>query len=249
MKTIKDAVVFVTGANRGIGKAFVEVALKMGARKVYASARDPEKLTELVDSSEGKVVPVVLDVTDSKQIEAAALLAEDTEILINNAGMGRFSGFTVNYDADLGREEMEVNYWGTLNTTRAFVSSIEKKGGVIINLSSVAGLSVFPLLSTYSATKAAVHSLTQGLRAELTPRGVSVVGVYPGPIDTDLAKEIPLEKESPEAVARNVYEAVEAGKEDVYPDKFSVDYAETLQRDAKIIEKRNAPLAHQPATL
>jgi len=246
---VEDAVVFVTGANRGIGKAFVEVALKMGARKIYASARNPETLRALVASSQGKVIPVALDVTSKEQIEAAASLAEDTEILINNAGLGRFSGFSTNYDADLGRQEMEVNYWGPLNTSRAFLPGLQKVGGTIVNVSSIAGLSVFPLLSTYSASKAALHSLTQGLRAELAPQGVFVAGVYPGPVDTDLAKDVQMEKESPDQVARNVFEALAKGEEDIRPDQFAVEFAKGLQSDAKAVEKQNAQLAHQPAAV
>ena len=244
---IKNSVVFVTGSNRGIGKAIVEELIKSGAAKVYAGARNPETLKDLVASSQGKVVAITLDVTNEKQIQAAAETAHDTQILINNAGIASYSAIIAAADTRSARQEMEVNYFGLANMTRTFAPILKKNGGgVLVNISSVAGLVGIPLFGTYAATKAAAHSLTQSVRGELKAQGTLVIGVYPGPIDTDMAAGVEMEKETPRNVALEIFKGIESGTEEVYPDKVSKDLALKLQADAKSVEKEWAALLPQP---
>lgn len=244
---IKDSVIFITGANRGIGKALVEVAIQEGAAKVYAAARDTGKLADLVSQDPARIIPVELDVTDGEQIRRAVKQAADTHILINNAGVAGYSGILFQFDEDAARRELEVNYFGPLHLSRAFYPVLkDKDNAAIANVISVGGLSSFPMAATYSASKAAAHSLTQGLRAELQNQRISVFGIYPGPIDTDMADGIDMEKESPHNVAKSVYHGLGEGKEDITTDKFADAFVVNLKADAKALERSNAQFAHQP---
>ena len=246
--TIKDAVVFVTGANRGIGRAIAEEAVARGAKKVYAAARNVAGVQDLVEAYPDQVEAVQLDVTDSEQIAHAAAQAKDVQILINNAGIAGFSGFLFNHDPEGARREMETNYYGPLNVTRAFVDAIIGNGnGAVATISSVGGLINFPPAATYSASKAAAHSLTQGMRAELSSQGVGVFGVYPGPIDTDMAASLEFDKESPANVAKRIFDAMEEGIEDITTDAFADELVKNLKADAKAVERENAAMAHQPS--
>lgn len=245
--SIKDAVVFVTGANRGIGRAIAEEALARGASRVYAAARDVSTLDDLVDRNPEHVVAVPLDVTNSQQIQEAAARAKDVQVLINNAGVAGYSGFIYHHDHEGAHREMETNYFGPLNVTRAFADAIIANGnGAVATVVSIGGLSNFPMAATYSASKAAAHSMTQGMRAELAPQGVSVFGVYPGPIDTDMAAGIDMEKESPAYVASRVFDGMESGIEDITTDRFADQFVAGLKADAKAVERENAKMAHQP---
>jgi short-subunit dehydrogenase len=147
--------------------------------------------------------------------------------VINNAGTAGFSSFTNPDAADRGRFEMETNYFGTLNVSQAFAPILKANGGgAIINLGSIASHVNFPVLGTYSASKAAVHSLTQGLRAELAEQGTQVVGVYPGPVDTDMAEKFETDKTSPQEVVRQILDALDTGEENVFPDPTSTQLYE-----------------------
>jgi NAD(P)-dependent dehydrogenase (short-subunit alcohol dehydrogenase family) len=239
MSRIEGKSVLVTGANRGIGRAFVEELLAAGAAKVYATARKIETLADLVDKGEGRVVPIALDVTKADQIEAAAAIHTDVALLINNAGIAAFEGIIDASTAEPARDEMETNYFGTFNMIRSFSTVLGRNGGgAIVNLSSIAAHVNFPVLGSYSASKAAVHSLTQGVRAELAAQGTLVVGVYPGPVDTDMAASFPMDKTPPNAVARAVLDGVEAGVEDIYPDPVSTQMHTGLLGDPKAVEKQ-----------
>lgn len=247
MSRIEGKAAFVTGANRGIGRAFVEELLAAGAAKVYAGARDPSTLADLVANGNGRVVPVELDVTKPDLIEKAAAACKDVAVLINNAGIATFEGLSSASDDAPARNEMEVNYFGSLNMIRSFASTLAANGGgTIVNMSSIAGLVSIPVFSSYSASKAAVHSLTQGARAELAAQGTLVVGVYPGPVDTDMGTNISLEKASPRAVVKAVLEGVEAGEENVFPDPTSKQLHEGLTADPKAVEKQLAAMLAAP---
>src|SRR5262245_37351973 len=185
---IEGSVAVVTGANRGLGRAFVEQLLARGAKRIYAGARDPSKLRDVVASNGGRVVALRIDLGDPASIAAAAKTAKDATLLINNAGALEFGSQLA---ADLAgiRRDFETNYFGTLHVTRAFVPALEaNKNGAIVNVLAVVSLVSIPGLGGYSASKAAAHSLTLGLRGELSKRGISVHGAYPGPIDTDMTR-------------------------------------------------------------
>lgn len=232
---VQDAVIFITGANRGIGKALVEIALEQGAKKVYAAARKPETLKQMVEKNLGRVIPIELDVTSEQQVQEAAKQAPDVTLLVNNAGTASLGGFTANYNAEGARNDMQTNYFGTLSMAIAFAPILNNNGGgAIVNIVSVAGLQSFPFATGYSASKAAAHSLTQGLRQELAEQKTFVAGVYPGPVDTDMARGVEMEKESPRQVALSLYKGLEEGSEEIYPDKYAVEFSLSLKAKAAV---------------
>lgn len=236
---IKNAIPFVSGANRGIGRAFIEELLTAGAAKIYAAARDTSQLSDLCDSAPDTIIPVALDITKPEIIRAAVEECSDVSLLINNAGIAGFSALIAAEGTDVARAEMETNYFGTLEMIRAFAPVLAANGGGgMINLASIASHVNFPVLGSYSASKAAVHSMTQGVRAELAGQGTLVVGVYPGPVDTDMAAGFPMDKTSPNQVVKAILAAVEAGDEDVYPDPMAVELQDGLRRDPKAVESQ-----------
>lgn len=177
--------------------------------------------------------------TRPDQIKSLSLAHSDTTLLVNNAGVAGFEGLIQAGDTASARQEMETNYFGTLDMVRAFAPVLAANGGgAIINMASIASYVSFPVLGSYSASKAAVHSLTQGIRAELAGQGTQVVGVYPGPVDTDMAAGMPMEKTLPNAVVRRVLDGLEAGEEDIYPDPMSLEMHAGLLNDPKAIEKQ-----------
>lgn len=239
MSKIAGKVALVTGANRGIGKALVEELLSAGATKVYAAARKLGSLNELVAKSDGRIIPVELDVTKPDTIQKVADAHKDISILVNNAGIASFEGVVAAKDIDPARAEMETNYFGVINMIRAFSSTLaENGGGAIINVSSIAAYVSFPALGSYSASKAAVHSVTQGVRAELAAQGTHVSGVYPGPVETDMTTNVDMDKTSPNIVAKAVLDGVEAGAEDIYPDPMGEGMHAAYLSDPKAVEKQ-----------
>ena len=249
---IAGTIALVTGANRGIGRALVDALLARGAAKVYAAARRPDALAELVAAAPGRVVPLELDVTRPDHIRAAAAAAPDVRLVVNNAGVvSKFGGeLTDAAWIAAGREEFEVNVVGVLAVTQAFAPALAgRPGGAVVNLGSVAGLINLPIVATYSASKAAVHSLTQAIRSQLRPLGVHVAGVYPGPIDTDMAREFTVEKTAPAAAAHAILDGVEAGDEEIFPDPFARHIGELYARSPKGLENQqyadSVPVARQ----
>lgn len=226
--------VLVTGANRGLGRALVDEALNRGARRVYAGSRQP------FTHPDERVVPVILDVTDPAQIQAAAERVESLDILINNAGLS--------LPDDLGKraaldQHLSVNYFGTWAVTQAFLPALTRSGGAVVNVVSLAALAAVPVLPAYSASKAAAFALTQSVRALLASRGVRVHAVLPGPIDTDMVRDLDVPKTPPEAVARGILDGIERGEEEIFPDPFAHAMAESWRASAaKELERQNAML-------
>lgn len=244
---VKDAVVFITGASRkrGIGRALVEEAVKRGAKKVYATARDISQLDTLASLYQGIVVPLRLDITKKDEAARVAQEAGDTQILINNAGFAGYSGLCFHYSEEAARQEMEVNYFGVINVIRAFCKVLIKNtNGAIANVISIGGLSPLPLVATYSASKAALHSITQSVRAELTRYGISVFGIYPGPIDTDMSDGVSLEKGTPAYAAVRIFDGIEQGIEDIATDDFADKFVKNFRLDPKAVEKDIGDFVH-----
>lgn len=243
---IQGAIALVTGANRGIGKAFVEALLESGATKIYAAARNVESLQDVVAKDPDRITPIALDVTNLEQIQALAAQAQDVNLLINNAGVLGSGGVFTPKSVEVAQWEMNTNYFGTLSLVREFAPILQKNGGgVIANILSVASIANTPIFGSYSASKAALFSLTQGIRAELAQQGTLVVGVFPGPVDTPMSAGIPLDKTPPIEIARATLKAVENQEEDVFPDPVSQSIFANLHPILKAIEKEFAKFLPQ----
>jgi NAD(P)-dependent dehydrogenase (short-subunit alcohol dehydrogenase family) len=232
--TIADKAVLVTGANRGIGQALVEEALRRGAKRVYAGTRQP------LVHSDGRVTPLTLDVTNAAQTQAAVESVESLDILINNAGLGLYADLS---DRGALEQHLAVNLFGTYDVTQAFLPLLTRSRGSIVNVLSLAALAAVPLDPTYSISKAAAFSLTQSLRAALAGRGVKVHAALAGPVDTDMGPSIDIPKASPESVARAIFDGVEKGEEEIFPDPLSQSIAEGWRSGpAKALEREFAAL-------
>jgi NAD(P)-dependent dehydrogenase (short-subunit alcohol dehydrogenase family) len=243
---ISGAVALVTGSNRGIGRAFVKELLAMGAKKIYASARDEKAVEDLVKAYPGKVEALRLDVTDEAQIASAARKCKDLTLFINNAGINQKKGLLAAADLEDARLEMRTNYFGPLQMCRAFAPTLKLNGGgAIVSILSILSRVSLPAMGSLCASKAAALSLCQSVRAELAQQGTLVVGVMPGAVDTDMARDFPGPKENPEDVARAALEAVEQGIEDVYPGQMAQGIASGLAQNPKAVEKEFA--AYLPA--
>ncbi|MDV6332657.1 SDR family oxidoreductase [Asticcacaulis sp. 201] len=225
--------VLVSGANRGIGAATVRELLKTDVKKIYAGAR---RIDTLPDFGDARVVPLQLDITDQASVDAAVKAAADTDILLNNAGTAVFANF-IESPVELIAGDMNVNYYGTLRIIRAFTPAFTARGsGTIANVISVVGLTSAPGLAGYSASKAALQSLTQTLRATLKGSGIQVLGIYPGPIDTDLAKDIPMDKTSPEHCASEIVKGIAAGHTYIFPDPVALHIGQLWASDGKTLD-------------
>jgi NAD(P)-dependent dehydrogenase (short-subunit alcohol dehydrogenase family) len=238
---IAGSVALVTGSNRGIGRSYVKTLLAMGAKKVYAAARDIKGVEDLVKANPSKVEAVKLDVTNEAEVKAAAAKCRDVSLLVNNAGANGSSGALAAGSLDAAHREMTVNYFGVLYLTRAFGPVLKANGGgAIINMLSVVSRVNIPALGTYCASKAAAWSLTQAARAELAKQGTLVVGIFPGAVDTDMAKGIDMPKLDPNDVASIALKAVESGTEDVNVGDMAQGVAAGLLANPKKVEKEFA---------
>jgi NAD(P)-dependent dehydrogenase (short-subunit alcohol dehydrogenase family) len=232
--TIAEKAVLVTGANRGIGQALVEEALRRGAKRVYAGTRQP------LAHMDGRVTALTLDVTDAAQVQGAVEGVESLDILINNAGFAQFDDLS---DRAALERHLAVNLFGTYDVTQAFLPLLTRSQGAIVNILSVAAWAALPIIPAYSISKAAAFSLSQSLRALLAGQGVSVHAVLTGPVDTDMSRGFDVPKASPESVARAIFDGVEKGEEDIFPDPASEFLAESWRNGAsKAMERQFASL-------
>ena len=238
---IAGSVALVTGSNRGIGRSYVKTLLAMGAKKVYAAARDTRGVEDLVKANPGKVEAVRLDVTNEAEVKAAAAKCKDVSLLVNNAGANGMGGALAASSTEVARREMDVNYFGLLYVSRAFGPVLKTNGGgAIINMLSLVSRVNMPMLGTYCASKAAAWSLTQAVRGELAKQGTLVVGIFPGAVDTDMAKGIDMPKLDPNDVASIALKAVESGTEDVDVGDMAQGIAAGMKADPKAVEKEFA---------
>lgn len=179
---IEGSAALVTGANRGLGKAYADALLAAGAAKVYAGARDPSLITD------NRLIPVKLDITSSSDVAAASRRCEDVSILINNAGIMLMSPMLRDASDEALRREMEVNVYGLLAMIRAFAPILARNGGgTIANMLSIVSWFVYPFNATYCASKHAALAVSDAARIQLKSQGTHVVGVYAGLIDTEMA--------------------------------------------------------------
>jgi NAD(P)-dependent dehydrogenase (short-subunit alcohol dehydrogenase family) len=215
--TIAGKSVLVTGASRGIGRALVEEALRRGATRVYAAAREP------VAHPDERVTPLTLDVANPEQVWAAGASAESLDVLINNAGIQPFADLS---DPGAIEESLAVNLYGAHRVTQAFLPAVTQAQGTIVNNVSLAALAPMPFAPAYSISKAALLSLTQSLRAHLARHGVSVHAVLGGPVDTEMTRGLETPKASAESVAEAILDGVENGEDDIFPDPLSQAMAE-----------------------
>jgi NAD(P)-dependent dehydrogenase (short-subunit alcohol dehydrogenase family) len=233
--TIADKAVLLTGANRGIGQALVAEAISRGASRVYAGTRTP------MSYPDQRVTPVILDVTSTADIQAAARQIGSLDILINNAGVFGYDDLS---DRGAVEQHLAVNFFGPYALIRAFLPQLTRSKGAIVTIGSIVALAPLPLTPAYSISKAAVFNMTQSLRTLLAAQGVRVHAVLPGPVDTDMVRDLDIPKTPPDAVARAVYDGIGAGEEDIFPDPLSASMAEGWRNGvAKALERENAALA------
>ena len=232
--TIADKTVLVTGANRGIGQALVEEALNRGAKRVYAGARQP------LTHGDGRVTPLTLDVTNAAQIQRAVDEVDSLDILINNAGVALYDDLS---DRAVLERHLAVNLFGTYGVTQAFLPLLSRSRGAVVNNLSVNAFAPLPLIPAYSISKAAAFNMTQSLRVLLAARGVRVHAVLTGVVDTDMTRGLDIPKASPDTVARGIFDGVENGQEEIFPDPMSESLAQSWRSGAaKALERQYAAL-------
>jgi NAD(P)-dependent dehydrogenase (short-subunit alcohol dehydrogenase family) len=214
---IADSTVLITSANRGIGLAFAQAFLARGARKVYAAARDPSRVTL------PGVKPVQLDVTSPVDVEAAARHAGDATIVVNNAGIASFGSFMADDSEAVLRRHLETNVLGVLRVSRTLAPVLARNGGgALLNVASVDSWISNPLLANYAVSKAAVWSLSNGLRNDLRAQNTHVLTLHMGFVDTDLTRGVEMPKATPEAIVEQALDALEAGVQEVLADELTL---------------------------
>ena len=229
---ITNKTVLITGANRGIGKALVDEALRRGAKKVYAGMRSP------VQHPDKRVTPLTLDVTSASQIQRAVDEVDTLDVLINNAGVAIYDDLS---NLEVIEKHLAVNFLGLLKVTQAFLSLLKRSKGAIVNNLSMAALAPLPVIPSYSISKAAALNMTQSLRALLVADGVTVHAVVLGPIDTDMNRGFEIPKASTESAARGIFDGLEKKEEDIFPDPASQSIAENWRNGvSKTLERQFA---------
>jgi NAD(P)-dependent dehydrogenase (short-subunit alcohol dehydrogenase family) len=237
---IENKTVLITGANRGIGRALISEALRRGAKRVYAGMRSPAQ------NNDERMIPLALDVTDVAQIQRAAGEIGSLDLLVNNAGVAIYDDLN---NLDLIEQHLAVNFLGPLKLTLALLPLLRRSKGAIVNNLSLVALAPLPVIPGYSISKAAASNMTQSLRALLAGQGVMVHGVFLGPIDTDMNRGFDIPKASPESAAQGIFDGLERGEEDIFPDPASQLIAEAWRAGAaKALEREFAAFVPASAT-
>jgi NAD(P)-dependent dehydrogenase (short-subunit alcohol dehydrogenase family) len=233
---LNESVVLVTGANRGLGACLVQELLRAGAAKVYATSRTSGTVAADV-AADPRVTTLTLDITDPASVQRAAAAAQDVTVLVNNAGVLAF-GSALDGDLDAFERDLRTNYLGTLRVTRALAPALQRNApATVVNVLTLIALAPVAQMAGYSASKAAAHSATQALRAELRDRGVAVLGAYPGGIDTDMLAGVDAEKAPPEVVAERIIAALAKGETVVFPDDASAGAGAVYLQDPLKLEQ------------
>jgi NAD(P)-dependent dehydrogenase (short-subunit alcohol dehydrogenase family) len=214
---VANKTILITGANRGIGRALVDEALRRGAQRVFAGSRG------LLDIADDRVTVLALDVTNVSQIQRAVEAVDSLDVLINNAGVAIYDDLS---RLDVVERHLQVNFLGMLRVTHAFVPLLKRSRGAIVNNLSLAALAALPMIPAYSISKAAAFNMTQSLRALLANAGVTVHGVVLGPVDTDMNRGLEIPKASPESAAAGIFDGLARGEEEIFPDPASQSIAE-----------------------
>jgi NAD(P)-dependent dehydrogenase (short-subunit alcohol dehydrogenase family) len=236
---IENKTVLITGANRGIGRALVNEALRRGAKRVYAGTRGA------LQDADKRVMALTLDVTNISQIQRAADEVESLDLLINNAGIAIYDDLS---NLDVLEKHLAVNFLGLLKVTNAFLPLLKKSKGAIVNNLSLAGLAALPIIPSYSISKAAAFNMTQSLRALLASEGVSVHAVVLGPVDTDMNRGFEIPKAAPESAAQGIFDGLEKGEEEIFPDPASQSIADAWRSGAlKALERQFATFVPEGA--
>jgi NAD(P)-dependent dehydrogenase (short-subunit alcohol dehydrogenase family) len=231
--------ILITGANRGIGRALVDEALRRGAKKVYAGTRSG------VQHSDKRVTPLTLDVTSASHIQRAVNEVDTLDLLINNAGVAIYDDLS---NLDVIEQHLAVNFLGLLRVTQAFLPQLKRSKGAIVNNLPLAALAALPMIPSYSISKAAAFKLTQSLRALLAGQGVTVHAAIIGPTDTDMTRGFDIPKASPESTARGIFDGLEKGEEDIFPDPAAQSIAEGWRTGvAKAMERQFAAFVPKSA--
>jgi NAD(P)-dependent dehydrogenase (short-subunit alcohol dehydrogenase family) len=237
---IANRTVLITGANRGIGKALVNEALRRGAKRVYAGTRGAPTITD------ERVTPLTLDVTSVAQIQRAVDKVDTLDVLINNAGIALYDDLS---NSGAIEQSLAVNLFGPFNLTHAFLPLLRRSKGAIVNNLSLVALAALPIIPAYSISKAAAFNLTQSLRALLASQGITVHAVVLGPIDTDMNRGFEIPKASPESAAQGTFDGLERGEDDIFPDPASLSIAEGWRTGAvKVLERQFAAFVSPSAT-
>lgn len=236
---VTNKIVLITGANRGIGRALVNEALKRGAKRVYAASRVPLRIAD------ERVTPLTLDVTNASQIQRGVDQVGALDVLMNNAGIAVYDDLT---SPETVEQHLAVNLLGPLKVTNAFAPLLKRSKGAIVNNLSLAGLAAFPMIPAYSISKAAAFNMTQSLRALLAAEGVSVHAVVLGPIDTEMSRALEIPKASAESAAAGIFDGLENGEDEIFPDPASASIADVWRNGAvKALERQFAAFVPQTA--
>lgn len=231
--TMQNENVLITGSNRGLGAALVDAFLTAGCEKVYAAARDPDSV-----AAAENIEPVRLDLNDAESVARASKVASDVSILVNNAAIVANEGVMTPSNLNRAREEMETNLWGTVEVCRAFQEVLVEQRGIILNILSIGALVSIPFAGSYCATKAALLSMTQCMRAELRPSGVAVVGVFVGPLQTEMARAGKEEGRHPvEEVAKRIVEQVASRPDYIFADATAEKVGSVYRENPWDLEK------------
>jgi NAD(P)-dependent dehydrogenase (short-subunit alcohol dehydrogenase family) len=238
---IAQKAVLITSANRGIGRALVQEALRRGAKRVHAGT------CGALDMTDERVKPISLDVTSDSQIEQAVSQIDGLDVLINNSGIAPYDDLG---DRTVIEQALAVNFFGMYKVSRAFLPLLKRSKGAIVNNLSLMALAPLPLTSSYAISKAAALSMTQSLRALLASQGVTVHGVFLGPVDTGMTRGFEIPKASTETAVAGIFDGLESGDEDIFPDPMSRSIAHGWRNGvAKQFERQYAAFVPESVAL